>query len=75
MEERRHQRYVNPYTDESLKHYRDMNSVINSAERRGKAEGPEENKREIASKMKADGMTVELIEKYTGLTAEEIKEL
>ena len=52
-----------------------MNNVINSAERRGKEEGREEKKREIASKMKADGMTVELISKYTGLTPEEIEGL
>ena len=65
--------------EESLKHYRDMNNVINSAKREGKEEGREEgreeNKREIAFNMKADGMAVELIEKYTGLTAEEIEKL
>ena len=61
--------------EESLKHYRDMNNVINSAERRGKEEGREEKKREIALNMKADGMTVEMIAKYTGLTAEEIERL
>ena len=60
-----------------------MNNVINSAERRGKEEGREEGrkegreekKREIALNMKADGMTVEMIAKYTGLTAEEIEGL
>ena len=61
--------------EESLKHYRDMNNVINSAKREGKEEGREENKREIAFNMKADGMAVELIAKYTGLTAEEIEKL
>jgi predicted transposase/invertase (TIGR01784 family) len=73
--------------EESLKHYRDLNNTISSAERRGKAEGREEGrqegreegreekKREIALNMKADGMTVKLIEKYTGLTVEEIKAL
>jgi predicted transposase/invertase (TIGR01784 family) len=69
--------------EESLKHYRDMNNTIASAERRGedrghikgREEGREEKKREIALNMKADGMTVELIAKYTGLTAEEIAAL
>ena len=61
--------------EESLKHYRDMNNVINSAKREGKEEGREEKKREIALNMKADGMAVELIAKYTGLTAEEIEKL
>ena len=48
------------------------------AERRYKAglkEGIEEAKRENARKMKADNMPVELIVKYTGLTAEEIEGL
>lgn len=61
--------------EESLKHYRDMNNVINSAELRGKEEGREEKKHEIALNMKADGMTFKQIEKYTGLTAEEIEAL
>ena len=41
----------------------------------GRAEGIEENKRENARKMKADGLSFELISKYTGLSAEEIEVL
>ena len=41
----------------------------------GRAEGIEENKRENARKMKADGISFELISKYTGLSAEEIEAL
>ena len=41
----------------------------------GLKEGVEETKRDTAIKMKADGMAVELIAKYTGLTAEEINAL
>ena len=41
----------------------------------GRAEGAEENKRENARRMKADGMAVELIAKYTGLTKESIEDL
>ena len=37
--------------------------------------GIQETKRENARRMKADGMTAELIAKYTGLTAEEIARL
>jgi predicted transposase/invertase (TIGR01784 family) len=37
--------------------------------------GIQETKRENARRMKADGMTVELIAKYTDLTAEEIEGL
>ena len=61
--------------EESLKHYRDLHNVVSSAERRGKEEGREESKRDTARKMKADGMAVELIAKYTGLTIEEINAL
>jgi predicted transposase/invertase (TIGR01784 family) len=38
----------------------------------GRAEGREEERRNNACRMKKDGMSVELISKYTGLTAEEI---
>ena len=41
----------------------------------GKAEGKAEASRENAKKMKADGVPVELIAKYTGLSPEEIKGL
>ena len=69
--------------EESLKHYRDMRNVINSAERRGKAEGREEGraegrkeaKFEGARKMKAKGYPIEDIADITGLTAEEIDAL
>lgn len=41
----------------------------------GLAEGRAEGRAEAARKMKADNMPVELISKYTGLTAEEIEQL
>jgi predicted transposase/invertase (TIGR01784 family) len=41
----------------------------------GHAEGVEQNKRDNARRMKADGMPIELIAKYTGLTAEDINSL
>ncbi|MBQ6379300.1 MAG: hypothetical protein IJJ56_11000, partial [Prevotella sp.] len=41
----------------------------------GRAEGKDEANRENARRMKADGMTVELIAKYTNLTVKEIEEL
>ncbi len=41
----------------------------------GIEKGAKETKRENARRMKADGMTVELIAKYTGLTTEEIEGL
>ena len=41
----------------------------------GRAEGVEEAKRENARRMKADGMPIELIAKYTGLSVETIENL
>ena len=77
--------------DESLRAYRDTIAVMEGqfmegeikgraegrAEGRveGRAEGRAEERRDNARKMKADGMSAELIAKYTGLTAEEIATL
>ena len=41
----------------------------------GRAEGIEETKRDNARRMKTDGMSSELIAKYTGLTIEQINSL
>ena len=42
---------------------------------KGRADGIEENKRETACKMKADGLPVDVIAKYTGLTVDQINDL
>ena len=66
---------------EALDYYAgaDYNNAINTAKKEGKEEGRAEGKAEAnmdnARKMKADGMPVELITKYTGLTIEEIEKL
>ena len=63
----------------SLKNFWDYYSTITSALNKGRAEGREEGRaeerRDNALKMKADGMSAELIAKYTGLTLEEIEQL
>ena len=41
----------------------------------GKVDGKNENKKEIAKKMKEEGFEISTIEKITGLTIEDIKEL
>jgi len=69
--------------EESLKQYRDMHNVVNSAERRGREEGRREGrregrmdaKREAARKMKAKGKSVEEIAELTDLSVEEIESL
>jgi len=72
---------------ESVKDYWDYYSTMKTAHKKGKAEGlaegeakgraegRAEEKKENARKMKADGMDINLIAKYTGLAVEEIKEL
>ena len=61
--------------EESVKVYRDLTNVVNTAERKGREEGREEERLDTARRMKADGMSLELIAKYTGLTIEIIKSL
>lgn len=61
--------------EESVKVYRDLTNVVNTAERKGRAEGREEANREAARRMKADGLSTEIINKYTGLSPEEIEVL
>ena len=69
--------------DEALRKYRDTLCVLESAELRGEKRGEErglakgraEGRIEIARNMKADGMSIELIQKYSGLSPEEIAQL
>ena len=61
--------------EDSVKVYRDINNAINTAKKEAKAEGKAEGIIETAHKMKADGMTAELISKYTGLSIEEVEKL
>ena len=69
--------------DEALRKYRDTLCVLEGAEQRGlkrglakgREEGRAEERIEIARNMKADGMSIELIQKYSGLSPEEIAKL
>ena len=79
------------YYDVALRKYRDTLCVLESAEQRGLkkgraeglaegraeglAKGRAEGRLEIARNMKADGMSIELIQKYSGLSPEEIAKL
>ena len=75
MRERLKDKYIDPdeyqaYID-SLNSYRDLQNSIDTA----KAEGKAEEKNETALKMLEDGMTIETICKYTGLSQEQIEQL
>jgi predicted transposase/invertase (TIGR01784 family) len=69
--------------EESLKHYRDILNIVDTARDEGKVEGFIEGKEvgkiegkiESATKMKADGIPVSKISEYTGLSEEEIAAL
>ena len=57
--------------DESIKVYRDQLAVMEYERLQGEARG----RANVARSMKADGMPVETIARYTGLTPEEIEQL
>jgi len=61
--------------EESLKVFRDLNNVIDTAKIDAKAEGKAEKGREIALKLKQMGLSVEQIAEGTGLSIEEIEQL
>jgi predicted transposase/invertase (TIGR01784 family) len=69
--------------EDSLKHYRDILNIVDTARDEGKVEGFIEGKEvgkiegkiESATKMKADGIPVSKISEYTGLSEEEIAAL
>ena len=73
---------ISNMTDEQKKDY--FKSSIDDDEREdiaqanfeyGKEEGREETIQEIAAKMKADGVKPEMVQRYTGLSEEEIAAL
>ena len=61
--------------EKSLKIYRDLKGVIDSAFDDGKTEGKMEGKLEVALKMKQKGLPLKDIAELTGLLEEEINNL
>ena len=65
--------------DEALKKYRDTISVFEGVRMEGRMEGREEGLKEgaiaNARKMKAYGLTLEMISDITGLTIDEVRDL
>lgn len=60
---------------DSLKNFRDLYSVISTAEKKGREEGREEERIKNAVRMKQKGYPLEDIAEITGLSIEEIREL
>ena len=61
--------------DEALKKYRDTISVFEGVRMEGREEGLKEGAIANARKMKAYGLTLEMISDITGLTIDEVKGL
>ncbi|MDE6821915.1 hypothetical protein [Bacteroides acidifaciens] len=69
--------------EDSVKAYRDIVNAVNTARKEGHEEGleeglkkgREEEKMEIVRKMKSDGLSDDVIAKYTGLPIEEIERI
>ena len=59
----------------SIDTYRTSLAVMQNEREEGRAEGRAENRAEVALKMKADGMPLDLIIKYSGLSADGINAL
>lgn len=98
IEEMKGAKYINPYTDfgfkkerqdyeDSLKIYRDMKNVLDTAKLRGLEKGLEKGRKEgieqgtfkerrkNAKAMKALGLPLETIAKVTGMSADDIAKL
>ena len=61
--------------ENSLKIYRDLKGVIDTAFDEGKQEGKEEGRIEIAKSLKENGVPIEIISKTTGLSKDQIDQL
>lgn len=61
--------------EDSLKYYRDMKNSLDTAREEGREEGREQEKTTIAKDMKADGLPIDTIVKYTGLSKDDIEKL
>ncbi len=61
--------------EESLKVYRDVKGVVDSALENGEKSGEKKKAIEIAKRLKAMGLDIETISKGTGLSKEEIEQL
>ena len=61
--------------EESIKVYRDLTNVVNTAERKGREEGREEEKIATVKRLHSMGLSIEQIAQGTGLTIKQVKEI
>ena len=82
------EKYLNPFTDvgnfsreeladyeNSLKHYRDMKNVLDTAVGEGEVKGRYEKAVEVARQCLADGLSMAQVMRYSGLSEAEIEAL
>lgn len=60
---------------DSLKNYRDWYSVLSTAEKKGRDQGREAERRDNARNLKRLGVAVDVISQATGLTVEEVEQI
>lgn len=61
--------------ESSLKYYRDLKNVIDTAEDEGERKGVEKTINKVAIEMLKEGENISKIAKYTGLTEDEIESI
>jgi predicted transposase/invertase (TIGR01784 family) len=61
--------------EESLKYYRDLKNVVDTAFDEGEEKGKTDRTYELAKSMKGEGIEIDTISKITGLSEEEIEKL
>ena len=61
--------------EQSLKEYRDIQNSMETADREGEKRGRMKEKIAMARKLKAEGVAIEIIQRVTGLSREEIEKL
>ena len=67
------ERYISFETSKMA--YRDIKNSVDTAKREGIAEGMNQRSLDIARNMLADGVDINLIMKYSGLTQKQIEKL
>lgn len=61
--------------EDSLKRYRDLRNVVDASREEGFIEGIEKGIEKTAKEMKKDGLSIDKIALYTGLSIEQINML
>ena len=61
--------------EDSLKQYRDIKNVVDTAKEEGKEIGKQERSIEIARNLLTNGLSIEIVAKNTNLSIEKVQEI